>query len=325
MRPAAPMRIARDLELPASKQPCAMCGGDDFEALVHQDRHLLGLHTCGCRRCGLVQINPRPDAAGLATFYERHYRRFYQGVTDPDQAYVHRFHKGDRLRYTSAHLLDVLSLRDDSILLDYGCGEGSLFVALRDAGYRGHLLGVEPNPQFAQYAARSSQATVHASIDAVETVDAVVLNHVLEHLADPVSTLLRIRSCLREAGRLYVDVPDADRYTSVSDFHIAHLLHFNQSTLTAVVQAAGFDVLACEAHDPPHHPRSLRLLARPGSRIDVPALDAGASQRTWRHLRTLDARRWRWVMSQRLAPIAPLRWAYRSLRRWTAGKRGNDV
>jgi 2-polyprenyl-3-methyl-5-hydroxy-6-metoxy-1,4-benzoquinol methylase len=313
------MRVSPDIDFPVALQPCAFCGGLKFETLARQDRHLLRLRTVGCSQCGLVQTNPRPDAEGLSAFYMHHYRKLYQGVTDPSLVYVSQYRKDERLRYTVQHLQAKLDLHPGSTLLDYGCGEGSLFAALRNAGFRGRLVGVEPNARFARYAEQAGDAEVHTDATLLRGLDAVVINHVLEHLADPVGVLRDLGARLKPGGWLYLDVPDASRYTHVGDLHLAHILHFTQATLQAVVQHAGFVVVNCEAHDPPHHPRSVRLRAHPGQAGREPSTVCSASgeARTWQLLRQMDACSWRWTWSQRLARLGPVNTAYRTLRRWT--------
>jgi len=298
-----------------------LCGGNDFEPLARQDRHLLGLVTVGCRSCGLLQTNPRPDAAGLTAFYTHHYRQLYQGVQDPSERYIAEFRKDERLHYTVTHLMQALALSDRSVLLDYGCGEGSLFAALRQAGFGGRLLGVEPNANFARFAAEIGRAEVAPTVDGFENVGAIVINHALEHLADPVGVLRDLARRLAPDGCLYIDVPDTDRYTHVGDLHLAHILHFTSRTLPALVTAAGFKVVSCEPHDPPHHPLSLRLRAQADVQASAAPRDCSAATeaRTWQHLRALDARRWRWTLSQRLAPLHA---AYRRLLRFAAPRAG---
>lgn len=311
------MLIAPDVQLPLSTQRCPLCGGATFETLVRQDRHLLGLETVGCTRCGLLQTNPRPDSAGLADFYTHHYRRLYQGVEDPDGDYVARFRKDERLRYTASFILGMLPLRDDSTLLDYGCGEGSLFVALRAAGYQGRLAGVEPNASFARFAAEAGRATVSPTLNDFGELDGVVINHVLEHLPDPIGVLQELRRRMKPQGRLFVDVPDADRYGGIGDLHLAHIVHFTRRTLIATLESAGYEVLSCEAHDPPHHPKSLRLVAQPATAPAAPPAaptSGGTEAATWRLMRTIDARRWRWKLSQRMNRFGWWRAAYRAWR-----------
>lgn len=319
--PQSLLRVTAGFETPVSQAPCVLCGGGDFEPLARQDRHLLGLVTVGCRCCGLLQTNPRPDAVGLKDFYTHHYRKLYQGVQNPSDGYIAEFRKDERLRYTASHLMQALSLNDSSVLLDYGCGEGSLFAGLRQAGFGGRLLGVEPNANFARFAAEIGRAEVAPAIEAFDKVDAVVINHALEHLADPVGVLRDIARRLTPHGSLYLDVPDADRYTHVGDLHLAHILHFTGRTLPTLVNAAGFRVVSCEPHDPPHHPLSLRLRAQPDEQVAAAPRQSSAATEasTWQHLRALDARSWRWTLSQRLAPLHA---AYLRLRRLTAPRVG---
>lgn len=314
--PATTLSVSAGVVLDLREQPCALCGGRSFEVLARQDRHLLGLTTVGCLACGLVQTNPRPMPTDLESFYARHYRKLYQGVVAPDARYVEQFRKDQRLRRTARHLIDTLRLSDDSAVLDYGCGEGSLFAAMREAGFLGRLHGIEPNPDFARYAARNGQAVIHPTTQGLQGFDAVLLNHVLEHLPDPLSTLRDLRARLAPTGWLYIDVPDADRYASVSDLHLAHLLHFTKRTLVALVRTAGFEVDCCEQHDPPYHPLSLRLRARPlvGVHPSLASHDASAEAATWQRLRRLHRHRWRWILERRLSQNGALRAVWRSVR-----------
>ena len=256
---------------------------------------------------------------GLADFYAHHYRKLYQGVVDPSRQYITQYRKDERLRYTARHLLSALSIHEHSTVLDYGCGEGSLFAALRAAGFSGRLIGVEPNEKFARYAAEVGQAEVVSTLEGVEQIDAALVNHVLEHLADPVGVLADLGRRLKPDGRLYVDVPNADAYDHVGDLHLAHILHFTQRTLQALVARAGFDVIRCEAHEPPHHPRSLRLLARPRARPLPDRVNGHACDeaQTWQHLRRLEARSWRWTLIQHLSRVGPVRSVYRAMRKLT--------
>jgi SAM-dependent methyltransferase len=150
-----------------------------------------------------------------------------------------------------------------SAVLDFGCGEGSLFAALRKAGFTGAFYGVELNASFGEFASRYGDATVSNSIRSREPVDLAIMNHVLEHLSDPIGVLREIASLLKKDGRLYIDVPDAEEYGSIYDLHIAHIYHFTQRTLKSLVEKAGYTVLLVEKHSPPFHPRSVRLVATP--------------------------------------------------------------
>ncbi|HEU4460725.1 MAG TPA: class I SAM-dependent methyltransferase [Methylibium sp.] len=305
MNPALSSRPQLDFK----RQPCLLCGGFEFKVLARQDRHLFGLQTVGCVGCGLLQTNPRPDERQLDDFYAHHYRRFYQGVVDPDARYVAKLHKDVRLRYTTGFLMQALRLGSETRLLDYGCGEGSLFVALREAGFEGQLYGVELNEQFARFAAEQGRATVGPRLSDFGALDAVVINHVLEHLPQPVKLLGELRAAMAPGGLIYVDVPDALEYTTVGDLHIAHIMHFTESTLASLLRRGGFEPTSIERHAPPHHPRSIRVVARVATQAlgDASTTNPTSEAPAWHRMEMVAGTAWRWTVRRRLQSIAVLR------------------
>lgn len=303
-------------ELDFGVRPCPLCGGMGFTHLASQDRNLLGIATVGCNRCGLVQTNPRPSAAGLNRFYRDHYRIFYQGATAPDQAYIASLNKDVRLAYTAGFFKDTIGLKRGEVVLDFGCGEGSLFAALRRAGFTGAFYGVELNASFGEYASRYGNARVSNSIRSREPVDLVVMNHVLEHLYDPIGTLRELGKLLKSSGHLYIDVPDAEEYDKIYDLHIAHIYHFTARTLRSLVERAGFVVSRIEKHRPPHHPHSVRLVATLGTLIGPDQFPAERQEAlAWSAVRS--AGRYRNTVRLRLRRINLLRKLYRTLR-WSS-------
>jgi len=290
-------------------RPCPICGSTDFTHLAHHDRNLLGITTVGCNGCGLVQTNPRPSSVGLDRFYRDHYRLFYQGATAPDQGYIASLNKEVRLAYTARFVADVIGVAPGGVVLDFGCGEGSLFAALRKAGFTGPFYGVELNASFGEYASRYGDATVSNSIRSREPVDLAVVNHVLEHLDDPISSLREIGRLIKPGGHIYIDVPDAEEYDKIYDLHIAHIYHFTERTLRCLVERAGFFVERIEKHQPPHHPRSIRLLAKPMvTARPERLLEAGNEKRAWTAVQS--AGRYRNTVRLRLSRIGWLRKLY---------------
>ena len=199
-------------------------------------------------------------------------------------------------------------------MLDFGCGEGSLFAALRKAGFIGNFYGVELNSSFGEYASRYGDATVSNAIQAREQVDLAVVNHVLEHLYDPIGTLREIRKLIKPEGYLYVDVPDAEEYGTIYDLHIAHIYHFTERTLKNIVQQAGFLVNKVEKHYPPHHPKSIRLVASPISVADPEKMPLPDTEfKAWDSVR--NAGRYSNTIRLRMRRIDWLRKAYLTMKR----------
>jgi hypothetical protein len=106
--------------------------------------------------------------------------------------------------------------------------------------------------------------------------DLIIVNHVLEHVRNPVLFLRDLLPLLNSNGTIYVDVPDAAQYKSLESLHIAHLYHFTIKTLEAALKQAGLTALKFDRHSPPYHPDSIFSLARPGIQ------DGAASVASWR-------------------------------------------
>jgi len=221
------------------------------------------LVTVGCTMCGMIQTNPRPTENGLSSFYKEDYRKFYQGIISPDQGYIKQNNKQERLKYTISFLKKMVIYLPTTSILDVGCSEGSLFFAFRNDGFLGKLYGVEPNQEFASYAEKQNNAKVYPNLEAVTAqCDLIVVNHVFEHLLKPSDFLNNIKKLMKRDGFLYIDVPDADEYKSLDDLHLAHIFHYTIRTLTRMIDESGFNVISCEKHYPPYHPKSIRLVAQ---------------------------------------------------------------
>ncbi|HLY63859.1 MAG TPA: class I SAM-dependent methyltransferase [Terriglobia bacterium] len=98
-------------------------------------------------------------------------------------------------------------------LLDIGCGNGNFLAIMRDAGWE--VMGVDPDPASAKIAKeRFGLQTIVGTIwDArlpEKSFDAVTLNHVIEHVYDPIALFRECRRVLKPDGRLVVVTPNVE-------------------------------------------------------------------------------------------------------------------
>lgn len=297
--------------LKGEMQACSLCGGAEFELLKANDRYAMRVKTVGCSNCGLIQSNPRPNEENISRFYQLDYRRFYQNIQKPSQSYIGKTGKDLRLAYTANYLMNEITKNNSKTLLDVGCSEGALFKSLLEEGYQGELFGVEPNTDFANFAHETTGATIVSNLSQIErTFDAVILSHVLEHSLDPQMLLSEIFKRLNVGGFLYIDVPDADQYRSLADLHVAHVVHFTSRTLQAMASSVGFSISHIESHNPPHHPKSLRLIGVKQRQKQKIAQSSKLTETdTWARIRRI--RVWRYLARRRLSQVSVLRMLYR--------------
>jgi SAM-dependent methyltransferase len=209
-----------------------------------------------CAACGSLTLLDPPDAA-------RYYpERYYRHIESKVSAHVRPFVRALRIAYDRfAPLVSPLDgrwgfgLRGASAttdrILDVGCGAGRMLERLHDLGMQ-DLTGVDPYGaprSSASTGPRGSLRVIRGRVEDVEgDYDIVVLNHVLEHVEDPVAVLsaakdhLSSRGCVvvrtpligyawRRYGRFWVQL-DAPR----------HLTLFSQRGLCACAGCAGLVV-----------------------------------------------------------------------------------
>ena len=222
--------------------PCNACGSEAVEELSLKDRNGNYLRTVICRRCGLIWSDPRPPEDQLRKYYASDYRREYKGVYLPRLKHIFR-DANDALR-RSRFLEEVLS--EDVSILDIGSGTGVFVYVMRKTGF--NASGLEPNEGYANYSLDELHIPVQIGfIQDVEDstrYDIITLNHVLEHLDDPLATLHEIAALLKQGGFLAIGVPNAEniRQDPKNRYHLAHLYTFNPENLAYLGKRAGFEV-----------------------------------------------------------------------------------
>lgn len=200
-----------------------------------------------CRACGLVYVNPQPDAAGLAQHYNEEYYRPW--LTQQ---------KGVRAKMWQRRLADIEKFRGRGRILDVGCGPGIFLQHAQAAGWQ--AWGTDISVYAAQYAKEHFNSNVvrggieQAGFDE-NFFDVITFWHSLEHYADPLGELVQAHRVLAPSGKLILAVPNVENYLYTLcymlcrgkkprlfsvDIREAHLYHFSNQTLEKLLVKAGF-------------------------------------------------------------------------------------
>ena len=136
-------------------------------------------------------------------------------------------------------------------VLDIGCGNGSFLWQMRSLGWE--VRGVEPDPQSAAYA-RAAGLDVRDGLLQHQSLpegyfDGITMNHVIEHLHDPMDTLRRCWKLLKPGGQITVTTPNlGSRGHQIfgADWLALdpprHLVLFTEASLRGAMEHCGFVV-----------------------------------------------------------------------------------
>jgi 2-polyprenyl-3-methyl-5-hydroxy-6-metoxy-1,4-benzoquinol methylase len=130
--------------------------------------------------------------------------------------------------------------------LDIGSSSGA-FLEHTAEEFGCVAIGVEPGKVYRQLSEEAGIKTYPSLGDVKERdFDLVSMLHVLEHLPNPVGSLVEIReSLLTHDGYLLIEVPNLYEHEALE---FAHLTAYSRATLAETVQQAGYRVIWTKAH-----------------------------------------------------------------------------
>jgi SAM-dependent methyltransferase len=197
-----------------------------------------------CPACGLVWVDPMPEADEIGTLYRRYYthdggeqtlgyppsiERVVRGLTDAvaavalgyaDAPLTRGWRRAGRLAGIIGPWRDVaggnllwLPAAARGKALDVGCGDGRFLVKMRALGWE--VAGIDPDAEAVRTARERHGLLVERGViedaDLPEAAfDAVTLSHVIEHLPDPIGTLRACARILKPGGRIVVATPNTE-------------------------------------------------------------------------------------------------------------------
>jgi len=239
--------VLAELEYPS----CPLCGATDRHTVyADMQDYLSGIPghfaIARCTTCNLSYLCPRPTAARLGDYYPDDYTPFLAAPAVSNarrRLFAMLFTLvvlPYRLRY--GHERITLPPFGDRRLLDVGCGAGAYLQDMQRLGWDVHGSDLSPTA-VREAASRVGSSHVHlgtlAAVDSsVTCFDLITMNHILEHVPDPVETLQEAARRLAPHGKVKIIVPDVSgwearlfgRYWVGLDVP-RHLINFSRSTL----------------------------------------------------------------------------------------------
>lgn len=246
--------------------PCAICGARDLSVFNISKSEQVHNQNVICETCGLVFITPRLKEERYIVYYKEEYVRDIYGVkSEKDVAEVLSW-RGRRANDKIGYFPEYFSKYRR--VLEIGAGTGIFLVKLREM-FGADIFGVEPSTQFVSIAKKhlniplfeGTAKDYFARHGASRRFNMIVMDQVLEHVYDPLATLLIVHDLLECDGFAYIGVPNiANPAHPREEFFIGpHVYQFNPWSINKLLAMANLKMI--KLHDPPSSPMHM-IVAR---------------------------------------------------------------
>jgi SAM-dependent methyltransferase len=278
---------------------CYACGSADVVPLLEDLHYPIGENNgtwrytfLECRKCGLGFIDPLPPGELLVELYDEDYGPYDERhAPSVEEAYSAKYKlarmslagsleparfaplqraltlggellTGKTVSYT---LAVPLQLPNEAAILELGYGSGNWLLSMAELNYH-NLYGydIEASPVSSE---RLQRRGIHVSQGPFSDLDyparhfdCVRMEHVFEHLPNPVEVLLRCRMFLKSSGHLVMNFPCrggwSERISLVDHPSLdlpRHIFRHTLSSVTWMLDKAGFTIQSAKVYAVPRH------------------------------------------------------------------------
>jgi SAM-dependent methyltransferase len=192
---------------------CPLCGGKDSRLLfIGKDlRYSIPgeFPVVSCTQCGLVRLAARPSASNLGIYYpSSQYPAYNRQNSLPLGSRIQKLIS--MISLCRNYDEDLAGSKNRGRMLDLGCGAGQQLNYYKESGWE--TFGVEISKEASRKARNSGHEVFCGTLEEANyPSDYFILiraRHVLEHLPNPVGTLIEIQRILKKNGQLVLETPN---------------------------------------------------------------------------------------------------------------------
>jgi 2-polyprenyl-3-methyl-5-hydroxy-6-metoxy-1,4-benzoquinol methylase len=233
---------------------CPACASPDIKNILSAKDYTVSGETffvVECNSCSLRFTQDVPDAASIFPYYKS---ENYISHSNTSKGLVNRLYQSVRKRTLKQkrRLIEAITGVKKGSILDIGSGTGAFANEMKQAGWQ--VTGLEPDAD-ARAVGKQSYNIELEDISKFYQLpssgyDAITMWHVLEHVHDLQGYITKLKSLLKENGKLFIAVPN---YTSkdaavYKEYWAAydvprHLYHFSPQAMHTLIEKHGLKIL----------------------------------------------------------------------------------
>jgi SAM-dependent methyltransferase len=237
-----------------SKVQCPLCSSENVTISFSVKDYTVSsasFNLAICKNCGFLFTENAPDLKEIGKYYQSD---DYISHSNSNKGFLNAIYQIVRKRAVSSkrNLLISFTGKGKGSMLDYGCGTGAFLSEMKTSGWA--VQGIEPDSGARSKAIGLTGASVEepsflSSIHS-DSVDAITMWHVLEHVHDLHQTLGELIRTLKRDGVLIIAVPNHRSYDAAfygtywAAYDVPrHLYHFSPATMKKLMSMHGLTIV----------------------------------------------------------------------------------
>ena len=231
-------------------EKCPICQSKKFSHLFSCVDETVSRETfqiSRCKECGFLFTNNIPNKEELGKYYQS---EEYISHTNSSEGLFNKLYKLIRL-ITLKQKVRLLG-KETGVLLEYGSGTGELLAACQEKGWE--CIGVEPEEKARKKAQKNHKLELIDTSEKIDfrenSIDRIMMWHVLEHIPDLHETLSNFKHWLKKEGVMLIAVPnhkswDAKYYQeSWAAYDVPrHLYHFDKNSMKTLLNQHNLEII----------------------------------------------------------------------------------
>ena len=227
---------------------CISCNSTDFN---YYDEHLtLKLPIYICKNCQLHVIGTSQKELDekIENFYDEDFWK-----SDQDKILESDFSDSyslGRIRLWKSQIKYCKEILNTSkTILEIGSGHGEAIFNFDKIGYI--VSGIEPDKKNV-VAINKKLKNSECIVEKAETFsfekkfDIIWINHVFEHLSEPIIFLKKIKNFLNESGFIFIEVPSVEKINDWRKFTSApHAYNYSKQSLINISKKVDYKIVKC--------------------------------------------------------------------------------
>ena len=253
------------------KNECDLCGSSNHIFLFKGKDYLHNIsgefNIVKCCNCGLVFINPQPSQKELEKYYPKKYfthNLIKNNFKEEIRKIIYKTYNKDnnlflKLLFFPYHNLRGIPYKKNGKVLDFGCGNGRFLLDCKNIGW--DVYGIEPDKKAAEIAKKTGIKMFNTLKKAnFKNIffNTITFWNSLEHLSNPIETLIEAKKNLKKNGDLIIEIPNIDsfafRFFKYKWHNLdapRHLYHFSFSTIKKICDRVGFKIIKIKYNSRP--------------------------------------------------------------------------